>query len=104
MLADLGAQVKGVATLAGSWGQRRAGRADVRAGGEEVAMRSFIAVLVRRLVRMAVTAAVLAALGAAVRAAIGWVSGEPGTPGMRTGSFDTFPPVPPAPVAGNGAS
>ena len=54
--------------------------------------------VVRRLVRMAVTAAVLAAVGAAVRAAIGWVSGEPGTPGIRTSSFDTFPPVPPAPV------
>ena len=71
-------------------------------------MRRFAAVVVRRLVRMALTAAVLAAVGAALRAAVGWVSGEPGTPGVRTGSFDTFPPVPPAPapapVTSNGAS
>jgi hypothetical protein len=84
MLADLGAQVKRVATLA--------------------AVRRFVSGLLRRLVRMAITAAILAALGALLRAAVGWVSGEPGTPGGRTGSFDTFPPVPPAPVAGNGAS
>jgi len=66
-------------------------------------VRRALTTLVRRLVRMAVTAAVIAAAGAALRALIGRLSGEPGTPGIRTGSFDTFPPVPTAPGAGNGA-
>jgi len=66
-------------------------------------VRTSLAQLFRRLVRMVVTAAVLAAAGAGVRALIGWLSGEPGTAGIRTASFDTFPPVPPAPATGNGA-
>ncbi|HYA67627.1 MAG TPA: hypothetical protein VED63_02740 [Acidimicrobiales bacterium] len=66
-------------------------------------MRTIIQQAARRLMRAVLAAALLAAAGAAIRALIGWASGEPGTPGIRMASFDTFPPVPPATATGNGA-